>query len=218
MEDDKNPKSESGGQTKKYLLGWVVGGCTVVVAVVGLAFILTTPPTPAEVAEQYIEYHYHAAADAAADAVVHAAFPENPLKAEIIAGVASVAKQVIPYNCQVISETGTIVDARCNLSFLLNQPLEIRIDAPFRVSMSMTNLDVFGRAMPMVQDSNPIISEMTVNGFNLKKFKEAEVAAEKVKETIEEVKETIEEAEVAAEKVKETISEVGSDIRDLFGK
>ena len=207
MEDDKNPKSESRGKTKKYLLGWVVGGCAVVVAVVGLAFILTTPPTPAEVAEQYIEYHYHVAADA----VVHAAFPENSLKGEIIAGVASVAKQVIPYNCQVISETGTIVDARCNLSFSLNQPLEIRIDAPFRVSMSMTNRDVFGRATPVVQDSNPIISEMTVNGFNLKKFKEAEVAAEKVKETIEE-------AEVAAEKVKETISEVGSDIRDLFGK
>ena len=214
MEDDKNRKSKSGGQTKKYVLGWVVGGCAVVVAVVGLAFTLTTPPTPAEVAEQYIEYHYHVAADA----VVHAAFPENPLKVEIIAGVASVAKQVIPYNCQVISETGTIVDARCNLSFSLNQPLEIRIDAPFRVSMSMTNRDVFGRATPVVQDSNPIISEMTVNGFNLKKFKEAEVAAEKVKETIEEVKETIEEAEVAAEKVKETISEVGSDIRDLFGK
>ena len=215
MEDDKNPKSESRGKTKKYLLGWVAGGCAVVVAVVGLAFVLTTPLAPAEVAEQYIEDHY----DAVAEAVMHAAFPENPLKAEIIAEVAeSVAEQVIPYNCQVTSETGTIVDARCNLSLSLSEPLEIRIDAPFRVSMSTANRDVFGRAMLVVQDSNPIISEMTANGFNLKKFKEAEVAAEKVKETIEEVKETIEEAEVAAEKVKETISEVGSDIRDLFGK
>ena len=200
MEDDKNRKSESGGQTKKRVLAWVVGGCTVVAAVVGLAFILTTPRTPAEVAEQYIEDHY----DAVAETVVHAAFLENPLKVEIIAGIASVAKQVIPYSCQVISETGTIVDARCNLSFSFNQPLEIRIDAPFRVSMSTVNRDVFGRAMLVVQDSNPIISGMTVNGFNLKKFEEAEVAAEKVKETIEEVKETIEEA--------------GSDIRDLFGK
>ena len=207
MEDDKNRKSESGGQTKKRVLAWVVGGCTVVAAVVGLAFILTTPRTPAEVAEQYIEDHY----DAVAETVVHAAFLENPLKVEIIAGIASVAKQVIPYSCQVISETGTIVDARCNLSFSFNQPLEIRIDAPFRVSMSTVNRDVFGRAMLVVQDSNPIISGMTVNGFNLKKFEEAEVAAEKVKETIEE-------AEVAAEKVKETIEEAGSDIRDLFGK
>ena len=146
MEDDKNRKSESGGQTKKRVLAWVVGGCTVVAAVVGLAFILTTPRTPAEVAEQYIEDHY----DAVAETVVHAAFLENPLKVEIIAGIASVAKQVIPYSCQVISETGTIVDARCNLSFSFNQPLEIRIDAPFRVSMSTVNRDVFGRAMLVV--------------------------------------------------------------------
>ena len=208
MEDDKNGKSKSGGQTKNRVLMWVAGGCTVVVAVVVLAFMLTTPPTPAEVAEQYIEYHYHAAAKA----VVHAVFPENPLKAEIIVEAAkSIAEQVIPYHCQATSESGTIVDARCNLSFSLNQPLEIRIDAPFRVNMSMTNRDVFGRATPVVQDSNPIMSEMTVNGFNLKKFKEAEVAAEKVKETIKE-------AEVAAEEVKETIKEAGSGIRELFGK
>ena len=49
----------------------------------------------------------------------------------------------------------------------------------------------------MVQDSNPIISEMTVNGFNLEKFKEVQAAAEKVKETI---------------------SEAGFEIKDLFGK
>ena len=88
MEDDKNRKSESVGQTKKRVLTWVVRGCTVVATVVAtvvvLAFVLTVPPTPAEAAEQYIEDHY----DLVAEAVVHAAFPENPLKAEIIAEVA----------------------------------------------------------------------------------------------------------------------------------
>ena len=194
MEDDKNQKCESRGQTKRRVLTWVVWGCTVVATVVVLAFVLTIPPTPAEAAEQYIEDHY----DAVAEAVVHAAFPENPLKAEIIAEVAeSIAEQVIPYNCPVTSDTGIIVDARCNLSFSLNQPLEIQIDAPFRVVMSMTNRDLFGRMTPVVQDSNPIISEMTVNGFNLEKFKEVQAAAEKVKETI---------------------SEAGFKIKDLLGK
>ena len=183
MEDGVSRKPESRGQTKKHVLTWVVGGCFVVAAVVALAFVLTAPPTPAEVAEQYIEYYY----DAVAESVVHAAFPDNPLKAEIIAEVAeSVAEQVIPYNCQAISDTGTTVDARCNLSFSLNQPLEIQIDAPFRVSMSTTNRDLFGRTMPVVQGSNPIIGEMTVNGFNLEKFKEAEAVAEKVKGPISE--------------------------------
>ena len=194
MEDEKNQKSESVGQTKKRVLTWVVRGCIVVATVVVLAFVLTIPLTPAEVAEQYIEDHY----DAVAEAVVHAAFPENPLKAEIIAEVAeSIAEQVIPYNCQVTSDTGTTVDARCNLSFSLNQPLEIQIAAPFRVVMSMTNRDPFGRMTPVVQDSNPIISEMTVNGFNLEKFKEVQAAAEKVKETI---------------------SDAGFEIKGLFGK
>ena len=82
-------------------------------------------------------------------------------------------------------------------SFSLNQPLEIQIAAPFRVVMSMTNRDPFGRMTPVVQDSNPIISEMTVNGFNLEKFKEVQAVAEKVKETI---------------------SEAGFEIKDLFEK
>ncbi len=222
MDNDRNAKPQPQGQTKKRVLTQIIGGCTAVAAIIALAYVLTTPPTPAEAAEQYIEDHY----DAVAEAVLHTAFPDNPLKAEIIAEVAeSIAEQVIPYNCYATSDQGATVDARCNLSFSLNQPLELRIDAPFRVSMSTTNRDVFGRTTPVVQDSNPIISEMTVNGINLEKFKETQAAAKKVKKTlseagseIEEVKETISEVESEVEEAKETLSETGSKVKDLFGK
>ena len=189
MEDDKNQKPESGRQTKKRVLRWVVGGCAAIAAAMALAYVLTTPPTPAEAAEQYIEDHY----DAVAEAVVHTAFPDNPLKAEIIAEVAeSIAEQVIPYSCQATSGTGTAVDARCNLSFSLDRPLELRIDAPFRISMSTTNRDVFGRTTPVVRDSSPINSEMAVNGISLDKFNEAKAKVEEVKETIDNVGSEIE--------------------------
>ena len=222
MDDDKNKEPETAGQPKKRVLTWIIGGCAVMAAVVGLIYVMTTPPTPAEAAEQYIEDHY----DAVAEAVTHSAFPDNPLKAEIIAEIAeSIAEQVIPYSCQATSDTGTAVEARCNLSFSLDRPLELRVEAPFQVNMSTTNRDVFGRMTPVVQDSEPIISEMTVNGFNLEKFKEVQAAAEKAKETIseagseiDEAKETISEVGSEVEEVKETISEAGSEIKDLFGK
>ena len=222
MDQDKNPNTEPKGQTKKRAMTLIIGGFAAIAAVVALAYVLTTPPTPAEAAEQYIEDHY----DAVAEAVVHTAFPDNPLKAEIIAEVAeSIAEQVIPYTCQATTDTGTTVDARCNLSFSLSRPLELRIDAPFRVSMSTTNRDVFGRMTPLVQDSEPIVSEMAVNGLSLEKFSEAQAAVEKVKETIseagaeiEEVKETASEVGAEVEEVKETISEAGSEIKDLLGR
>ena len=189
MKDDKNQKPESGRQTKKRVLTWVVGSCAAIAAAMALAYVLTTPPTPAEAAEQYIEDHY----DAVAEAVVHTAFPDNPLKAEIIAEVAeSIAEQVIPYSCQATSSTGTAVDARCNLSFSLDRPLELRIDAPFRISMSTTNRDIFGRTTPVVRDSSPINSEMAVNGISLDKLNEAKAKVEEVKETIDNVGSEIE--------------------------
>ena len=222
MDDDKNKEPETAGQPKKRVLTWIIGGCAVMAAVVGLIYVMTTPPTPAEAAEQYIEDHY----DAVAEAVTHAAFPDSPLKAEIIAEVAeSIAEQVIPYSCRQTASTNATVDTRCNLSFSLNRPLELRVDAPFQVSLSNTGRDIFGRTTPVVQDSEPIISEMTVNGFNLEKFKEVQAAAEKAKETIsevgaeiEEVKDSISEVGSEVEEAKETISEAGSEIKDLFGK
>ena len=108
----------------------------------------------------------------------------------------SIAEQVIPYNCQATAGTGTAVDARCNLSFSLNHPLELRIEAPFRVNMSTTGRDIFGRTTPVVQESNPIISEMAVNGLSLDKLNEAEAKTGEVKETI---------------------GNVGSEIRNLLG-
>ena len=208
MDEEEHPKPEPKGQNKKSILKWVAGSCVVALIIVGLLYVLSAPPTPAEAAEQYIEDHY----DAVAEAVMHAVFSDNPLKAEIIAEVAeSIAEQVIPYSCQATTETETAVDAQCNLSLSLNRPIELRIDAPFRVSMSTTSQGPFGRTKPVVQDSSPIISEMTVNGLSLEKFSEAQATAKKVKKTITEVEPEIEE-------VKEAISEAGSEIKDLFGK
>ena len=222
MNEETNATPKPQGQNKKRILTWIVGGCAAMAVIAVLAYVLTTPPTPAEAAEQYIEDHY----DAVAESVTHTAFPDSPLKAEIIAEVAeSIAEQVIPYSCQETGNTASAVVARCNLSFSLDRPLELRIDAPFRVSMSMTNRDVFGRMTPVVQDSEPIISEMTVNGLNLEKFKEAQAAVEDVKEVIleagaevEDVQEIISEAESEVEEAKETISEAGAGIKDLLGR
>ena len=222
MSEDTNATPEPRGQTRKRILTWIIGGCAAVAAVVALAYVLTTPPTPAEAAEQYIEDHY----DAVAESVTHTAFPDSPLKAEIIAEVAeSIAEQVIPYSCQETGNTASAVDARCNLSFSLDRPLELKIEAPFWVSMSTTNRDAFGRTVPVVQDSEPIISEMTVNGLNLEKFKEAQAAVEDVKEVIleagaevEEVQETISEVGSEVEEAKETIGEAGAEIKDLLGR
>ena len=194
MDEDRNKEPETAGKPKKRVLPWLIGGCAAVAAIVALAYVLTTPHTPAEAAEQYIEDHY----DKVAEAVTHTVFPDSPLKAEVIAEVAeAIAEQVIPYNCRETGNTGNTVDARCNLSLSLNRPLEVRIEAPFRVSMSTTGQDIFGRTIPVVQDSTPVISEMTVNGLNLEKFKETQAAVENVKETI---------------------SEAGSELKDLLGK
>ena len=178
MDDDRNPQTRTNNSTKKRTLTWVIGGCAAMAVIAVLAYVLTTPPTPAEAAEQYIEDHY----DAVAEAVTHTAFPDSPLKAEIIAEVAeSIAEQVVPYSCEKIAIRRATVDTRCNLSFSLDRPLELRIDAPFRVSMSTTDKDIFARTVPVVQDSEPIVSEITVNGLNLEKFKEAQAAVEDVK-------------------------------------
>ena len=166
------------GNGERPVLFWVAGGCAATAVIVALAYVLTTPPIPAE-------------------AVAHAAFTDNPPRTENIVEVAeSIAEQVIPYNCQATADTGTAVDARCNLSFSLNHPLELRIEAPFRVNMSTTGRDIFGRTTLVIQESNPIISEMAVNGLSLDKLNETEAKTGEVKETI---------------------GNVGSEIRNLLG-
>ena len=208
MDEDKNPTPETRNKSKKTILVWATGGCAALVIIVVLAYVLTTPPTPAEAAEQYIGDHY----DAVAEPVTYTAFPEIPFKAEILAEVAeSIAEQVIPYNCRETASTESTVETRCNLSFSLDKPLELQVDAPFRVSLNTANRDVFGRTNPAVQDSEPIISEMTVNGLNLERFREAQAK-------IEDVKETISEASTEVDEAKETISQAGSEIKDLLGK
>ena len=181
MNEDTNPLPKPRARTGRQALFWLGAGC-IIVAVIGvLAYTGTAPPTPSEAAEQYIEDHY----DKVAEAVTHTVFPDSPLKAEITAEVAeSIAEQVIPYNCRETGNTGNTVDTRCNLSLSLNRPLEVRIEAPFRVSISTTNRDVFNRTIPVVQDSTPITGEMTLNGVSLEHFKEAQAAGQQFRELL----------------------------------
>ena len=162
---NRNPAS-----TTRRAFVWTIGGCAALVAAIVAVYALTAPPTPVEAAEQYIEDNY----DAVAESVVDTAFPDNSLTAEIIGEVAeSIAEQVLPYRCDATSETGTTVEARCDLFFSLDRPLELRIEAPFLVSVRTTDRDLFGRTNPVVQDSEPLTSEIAVNGVALDMFTEA---------------------------------------------
>ena len=82
MNDDRSTKPTS----KIPVLAGIAGACVAVIAIVVLVYALTMPPNPEEAAELYIEDHY----DAVAEAVVHTAFPDNPLTAEVIAEVGGV--------------------------------------------------------------------------------------------------------------------------------
>ena len=164
------------------VLTGVTGACAAVIAIVVLVYALTMPPSPEEAAESYIEDHY----DAVAEAVVHSALPDSPLNVEVIAEVAeSISEQVIPYECEVSNDYETTVDTRCDLSFALDWPLELRIYAPFRVTMIMTDRDFLGRPTPVVQDANPIINEMAVNGISIDGLTGAESKAQEVKEALD---------------------------------
>ena len=178
MNDDRSTNPTS----KIRVLAGIAGACIAVIAVIVLVYTLTTPPSPEEAAELYIEDHY----DAVAEAVVQTAFPDNPLTAEVIAEVAeSIAERVIPYRCNVNNNYETTVEARCDLSFSLDRPLELRIYAPLQVIIATTDRDFLGRTMPEVQAANPIIDEMTVNGVSLNEFIGAENKVQEVKETLD---------------------------------
>ena len=178
MNDDRSTKPTS----KIPVLAGIAGACVAVIAIVVLVYALTMPPNPEEAAELYIEDHY----DAVAEAVVHTAFPDNPLTAEVIAEVAeSIAEQVIPYRCKVNKDYETRVEARCDLSFSLDRPLELRIYAPFQVIMTTTARDFLGRTTLVVQDANPIIAEMAVNGISLEDFIGAENKVQEIKKTLD---------------------------------
>ena len=164
------------------ILAGITGACVAVIAIVVLVYALTMPPSPEEAAESYIEDHY----DAVAEAVVHTALPDSPLKAELIAEVAeSIAEQVVPYSCEVSDDYETTMDTRCDLSFSLEWPLELRIYAPFQVTMITTDRDFLGRPTPVVQDASPIIDEMAVNGISLDELTGAESKVQEVKEAFD---------------------------------
>ena len=177
MNDDRRTKP-----TSKIRRLAIAGACVNVIAIVVLVYALTMPPSPEEAAESYIEDHY----DAVAEAIVHAAFPDNPLTAEVIAEVAeSIAERVIPYRCDENKDYRATVGIRCDLSFSLDKPLELRIYAPFQVILATTDRDFLGRTTPVVQDTNPITAEMAVNGISLDKLTGIETKVEDVKETLE---------------------------------
>ena len=163
MNDDRSTKPTS----KIRVLVGITGACVAVIAIVVLVYALTMPPSPEEAAESYIEDHY----DAVAEAIVQTAFPDNPLTPEVIAEVAeSIAERVIPYRCDENKDYRATVGIRCDLSFSLDKPLELRIYAPFQVILATTDRDFLGRTTPVVQDANPIIDEMSVNGISLDKL------------------------------------------------
>ena len=163
MNDDRSTKPTS----KIRVLVGITGACVAVIAIVVLVYALTMPPSPEEAAESYIEDHY----DAVAEAIVQTAFPDNSLTAEVIAEVAeSIAERVIPYRCDENKDYRATVGIRCDLSFSLDKPLELRIYAPFQVILATTDRDFLGRTTPVVQDANPIIDEMSVNGISLDKL------------------------------------------------
>ena len=177
MKDDRITKPKS-----KVRVLAITGACVNVIAIVVLVYALTMPPSPEEAAESYIEDHY----DAVAEAIVHAAFPDNPLTVEVIAEVAeSIAERVIPYRCDENKDYRATVGIRCDLSFSLDKPLELRIYAPFQVILATTDRDFLGRTTPVVQDANPITAEMAVNGVSLDDFIGAEDKVQEVKESIE---------------------------------
>ena len=180
MNDDRSTKPTS----KIRVLVGITGACVAVIAIVVLVYALTMPPSPEEVAESYIEDHY----DAVAEAIVQTAFPDNPLTAEVIAEVAeSIAERVIPYRCDVNKDYRATVGIRCDLSFSLDTPLELRIYAPFQVIMTTTDQDFLGRTTPVVQDANPIIDEMSVNGISLDKLTGIETKVKDVKEILDDL-------------------------------
>ena len=144
MNDDRSTNPNS---TIRVLAG-IAGACVAVIAIVVLVYALTMPPSPEEAAESYIEDHY----DAVAEAIVQAVFPDNPLTAEVIAEVAeSIAERVIPYRCDENKDYRATVGIRCDLSFSLDKPLELRIYAPFQVILATTDRDFLGRTTPVVQ-------------------------------------------------------------------
>ena len=178
MNDDRSTKPTS----KIRALAGIAGACAAVLAIVVLVYALTMPPSPEEAAESYIEDHY----DAVAEAVVQTTFPDNPLTAEVIAEVAeSIAERAILYRCDVNKDYRATVGIRCYLSFSLDRPLELRIYAPFQVTMTTTDRDFLRRPTSVVQDANPIIDEMTVNEISLDDFIEAENKVQEVNESLE---------------------------------
>ena len=178
MNDDRGTNPSR----RRRLLAGIAGTGAAAVAILFLVYALTAPLSPEQAAESYIEDHY----DAVAEALVHSAFPDHPLKAEIIAEVSeSVAEQLVPYRCQVTSDDGATVDTRCDLSFSLGWPLELQIYAPFRVTLLTTEQDFFGRPTPLVQNANLIVNEASINGLSLAVLTGAEAKVQEIKETFD---------------------------------
>ena len=148
-----------------------IAGIVAALAVLAVAFyILTTPDTPSQAGERYIEDHY----DALAEAAVKAALLDIPIMAEILAEVVeSAAERIVPYTCRA-PEAGdlTEIDVRCTLSFGADAPLNLKIIAPFTLTIDLTGSDMFGRTVPDVTGADLIKSEVEVSGLNLEHLRQ----------------------------------------------
>ena len=114
-------------------------------------------------------------------------FPDNALKAEIIAEVVeSIAERVVPYSCREPETDGvTELDTRCSLSFSADEPINFDIVAPFAVSIDLTRSDLFGRTVPDVTGAELIATEIKVNSLGLENLQQVGDAIQKSDDVID---------------------------------
>lgn len=181
-----------------------VAGVVAGLAVLAVAFyVLTTPDSPSQAAERYIEDHY----DALAETVTYAAFSDSPLTAEILAEVLeSIAERIVPYSCNAPASDGLPeLDARCNLSFTASVPVSFDIIAPFLVSMDLTGRDLFGRTVPEVTGADLIETELEVKGLSIQQLQQM-------------TSDIANQAEDAIDKAGDKVDQAGDGIKNLLDR
>ena len=163
--------SGGGGAKRQGWLGWLgwLGGLGVLGAgiALGVFYYATTPDTPEEAGERYIERHY----DAIAEALVRTVLVSGGLPGELLAEVGeSIAERVAPYSCE-LPELGDgsagPEDVRCVLGFGLRKPVELVVEAPLNVRLDWKRRDVFGRRAPVGLSSEVVPAGVRVNVFRL---------------------------------------------------
>ena len=142
---------------KKLAIG-LAAAFGVLVGVVALLYVITTPLSPVLAAEEYIEGHY----DAVAEDVVEFVFQEHSLKTELLAEVGeSIAEQVVPYSC-VAALGWEMNGASCALTFRTDQPMTVELGVPVVVKLRPVS-GLFGQQGAVAYDSSIVYDGLAVN-------------------------------------------------------